>query len=842
MMQRPENIIGVGLLAVACLAGYLVPMTAAQGAIGNAGPPQQVDASDLQVRTIDGLRKRRLFDLAIGHSNRTLQSDQTSAARQVDIVVALIESMGQKAYQSANPQDWQTARETAAEWQRQSRSPRKILIDVQSALLDQLQIERWVREIETQTAGPGTREQGLAAATSLIVKFQTLRKDALTLLNRRPSPREQAAWFSPDELLTLRYNLSYQEAKTLGFRAALYGENDLRNRNDVLAQVQQQLESVLGSVGSELPLWWTVQADLIAVARQLEDYPVASRIFAATASQPTSPDNLNQVKAEWIRTLVKVGRLEDAILIAGKDSFATETPTLDLARVQLYVSMSSASSNAVWQQRALDLTSDIEKQHGGYWGRLANLAVVGTASSTVVTPGDGNLDLLIRVADESQRKKQWPEAIRALDTAYQRATESGQTEIAWKLGFRAASIEQEQNRFAEASQRFQSLSQELAQHPQAHAALLMACWNMTRLMKTDKTQVETYQLALTQLLDRWPASPSANQARLWMASLRIAEKNWPSALGLLLDVQADSPLFGQAVERMRQVVPVFLAEPDLSAETRSNIMSAIMVRLVPLLDFPPDDMPDNWPTTHAEIVLQLAELKLVYHAKPPANANFDIASQLQQLVERSTLNDQLKGIAQALQFLEDPNQTFPLSADNGLQQRQLDLLFRGLAPAATKVNPNGNPEGLKRAWAVFSAEIEKQPESAQKRWAFATIEATAATGDSSAALAMARNLATRFPKDARAQIYLAELLTDFGKNNSELSASALKQWRMISAGSRKNTETWFVAKYHVCKLLADQGKQDEALKLLNYLQAVPPGWGKANNASDFDQLHRLLSK
>ena len=106
----------------------------------------------------------------------------------------------------------------------------------------------------------------------------------------------------------------------------------------------------------------------------------------------------------------------------------------------------------------------------------------------------------IRVADEAQRKQQWTEAIQALDAAAKKASETSQDAIAYKLGFRAAAIEQQQERFLEAADRYEQLALQYTGLPDAHTASLMGCWNLARMVGTDEQRFQRYEKMLDQLI------------------------------------------------------------------------------------------------------------------------------------------------------------------------------------------------------------------------------------------------------------------------------------------------------------------------------------------------------
>ena len=578
----------------------------------------------------------------------------------------------------------------------------------------------------------------------------------------------------------------------------------------------------------------------MAITRR--DFRKAAELYRSLPMKTAAIDDRQQVNAEWIRALSEAGQMEEAIAVAGKSTLASTSPRLDLARVELFVAMAGQDSDPAWQQRALDLTAGIEQQHGGYWGRLANLSVVGTASSQGA-PGT-NLDLLIRVADEAQRKKQWPEAIKALDAAFEKSAAAGQQEIAWKLGFRAASIAQTLQQHDNAADRFESLASSYPNLEQSHTGQLMACWNLTRTMQGDSEKQLRYESMLESLIEKWPNSSSADQARIWLAAIRRAQENWAAAIGLLLDINPASQLFSRAVIDLRLATQRFMNQPELSPESGRNVQSALVVRLAPLLDVASEAMPDNWPTTRAWILITLSESSMIYGTDVPR----DLDTGLSQLTEAPGLPASLVDHVKTMQLIARLKSGSIASLSKvkvspEFQQEQLNLFLAALTQfrngtytVSVEVAP-----ALMWVYEYYESEISELPDSSKRAWDLATLEALLASGQSSQAVDLAQQMADiRYPRDLAVQLRTAELLTQLSANDAAQQEAALRQWRKIARASRQNSSTWYRAKYQVASLLSEQGNKAEALKLLKFIQAVPPGWENAPDPAAFDELFRSL--
>ncbi len=91
-----------------------------------------------------------------------------------------------------------------------------------------------------------------------------------------------------------------------------------------------------------------------------------------------------------------------------------------MARIELLTALSvdsqqSKQQRSGWRNYALQLAGQIEEVHGSYWARRANLLIVDSAGDSVAL--SGNVDMLVVLATEAQRKQKWEEAVKALDTA-----------------------------------------------------------------------------------------------------------------------------------------------------------------------------------------------------------------------------------------------------------------------------------------------------------------------------------------------------------------------------------------------------------------------------------------
>ncbi len=805
---------------------------------------QMADSVDL--RTIKGLQERRLFDLARLHAESVLENPSLDPRERVSISVALVESLTRQAAATggeSRDEAWNLAERTGVQFREQMRDqPRGILLEMQAVLVHQARIEQLVREIDVAVGGAEARDMAQQLARQVQRDFEAVQTHTGELANRPEAGRPPGS-LSQAELLTLRSHAAYQSARALMLGGMLYPPNDQAARVDVMERVESRMREVLQSTSPDQPFWWTVQADRLAAARAVGN---RERISEIAGSLPTSqPDatSRDRVQAELILAMIEQDRFDEALRVAGEEAVASDVPELDLARVRLFAALSArdAARQEVWQQRALDMTNQIELVHGPWWGRRAEMVVVGTVGNA---SSSGNLDLLVRIADEARRKEQWSEALEALNAAFAQALVESNREIAWQTGFAAAVIEQERENFDDAARRFDELARQLKDHPDAHAAHLMACWSFSRTLEKDRQRFDEYTSMLEFNVHNWPASSSADQSRIWLASIRRAHREFADAVTLLMNVNPASPLKGAALEQVRELLPQWTTAAGRDAPDLRETLEAIAAQT---RSIEPADVGDDPVANRREAQWQSAalqsELQLLYGVADdddgPAtldrlSAEADDASRADygralQLVASAwanvTLEEQQKFLGQL-----DPSRSVLTAMRLGLAGT-----FR---PDPVPANCH---EFLIAIADRFERQIDGLDEREQYQWGVAQLRAFMALQPPNA-VETSSLIASQYPRDATVQRLFGEMLLARSVSDDSILPATLAQWRKLAATTPPHTNDWYDAKLNVARLLVASSKQDEARKLLQYLKAVPPGWTNSKRTGEFEKLLEELEK
>ena len=140
--------------------------------------------------------------------------------------------------------------------------------------------------------------------------------------------------------------------------------------------------------------------------------------------------------------------------------------------------------------------------------------------------------------------------------------------------------------------------------------------------------------------------------------------------------------------------------------------------------------------------------------------------------------------------------------------------------------------------AATDARQAKQNERATA-WELRVVELHLILNQHEQAIELLTRLVREYPRKADLQIKLAQAMTvAYGKSNPE---KPIKQWRRLASRLRPESDNWFMAKYNVAELLHRSGKRDDALKLLKYIKANPPGWDNSKLKPEFDSLFQKLN-
>ena len=526
---------------------------------------------------IEGLRARRLFELAELHCRQVLASPNLSPTQQAAFTIELLKTQTARAILSSGPEResaWQAAQQEAALFlSEQKNHPRAFLVQVQAALgyLSRGQLLR--QELSAEMVPESARDKALEQLRKSRAVLSEVQRGIVKAIPEQRGRTLDAHELSVAELMTLNNNVRFQLAIANVNRAMLYTEKDRLNRIDALNNVLERLKEVQGQTSQGQPLWWESQV------LQIECFRLLGKTVEAQASlkrvlNSVSPEEVPQsVFEQQLRIALDQG--DQAAMLSALPAtakIADRNPQLELARLEVMMHLAAPRSgqrNKQWLTAASQLTRSIENQHGGYWGRRAELVLIGPAEANrgvanpeVVGPGEtasspsrngssqsAQLDLLIRLADNAVRNGRYEDAVKAYDKAAATAQASGATSQAFSLVVHGSQALEKQQQHQQAAGRLIELANQNATDVRSSSAHLRGCWNFSQTTGGDPGKQTEFVELLEQHLETWPQAATANQARLWLAGQQQTNKNWQPAFENYASIDPTSPLFGDAILR-----------------------------------------------------------------------------------------------------------------------------------------------------------------------------------------------------------------------------------------------------------------------------------------------------
>jgi tetratricopeptide (TPR) repeat protein len=799
-------------------------------------------------RFVDGLRQRKLFKLAEQHVAQRLAEKEISTLDQGNLVIELIRTRMAAAIQAddaTREESWNAAIAVGENFLKNRNHPRELVIRVQSELARLAHGKFLAQQLAAGIASDDLRNRA-------IQKISQARR-GLEKVDREIVQAIPQAGTGPDdltakELRSLKKNVQYQLANCNLQAAKLFKAEEKGNRIDALMQVMERLQQVSSQTDSTMPLWWEIQIGRVEALRLQGklDAAIEQLNKISTKELLTSDTRKSEMVRQQIELSLDLGRGDPVQLITAARAIKQSTPELDLSVVRLMMQTGTAarqtSERDKWQQAATVMTQSIEEKHGAYWGRLAELVVIGDngtgGGGSNSTTTSTNLDILMRIGDEAWRKKNLEDAVKAFDRAYSQAVADGESSIAMTAGMKIGKIFQEQGNHKQAGQRLVQTAAEHARHENAPAAHLSGCWNLGRAAASEKDLIQQYAEQLASHVVQWPEASTVAQARIWLGRYQASKQQWQAAFETLIDVPEDSRLLIDASRLLPGVATAQLNQLKRDGQSTQEAASNFARRMSEKLTAAGAGSGHRWTAATRELLLGTCKFTLLQDSGEPeplwallreAQANTDDATPAwqQSAVAWSTVFKATKRetVLEAIESLEDLK---------SVGEPMLGECFDGLM----KVQSTAPPEQLNEFKLKLIDTVLPRvatDKAVRLRWMSRKSTILVDAGRGQEAIEMLEQLIEASPFRSDLQIALAKALTDSGNQ----ADAALLQWRKVAAGSKQYSSNWYQAKFYVAKLLSSSGKKDEAKKLLDYLK-IPPGWDESEWKSDFDRLYSEL--
>lgn len=813
------------------------------------GVVAQTAKTDDQV-LIEGLRTRHLFQLAEKQIADRIANPEISELDRGNLIIELIQTRVAAAIQAPpaqGPSMWKSAYAAGNDFLRNNPHPREILIRVQIELARLTEGKFLSQQLAAGVRGNDLRSSALQSIANSRRGLEQIERDIDRLIPQAQRANGDSDQLTVAELTSLQRNIRYQIANCNIQSAKLFPADDQLNRIDALQQVMKRLDEVDKQTNSQMPLWWEIQIDRVEALRSLGDFNDARQQLNKLSDQEILNSDLR--KSEFLEQEIELamdqGRGDMNKLVAAATQIVRRTPQLDLALVRLMMQTGTAANSpqerANWQQSASQLTQTIEQTHGRYWGRLAELAVIGDVNSGSAGTSSTNLDILVRVGDEAWRKGNLDDAIKAFQKALSQAESEQNSGAAMSCGMKLSRVWEQQKNHLDAGRKLVEVAMNHPRHETAAAAHLRGCWNLGQAAAVDKKLVEQFQKDLLAHLATWPNAQTNGQAHLWLARFQASQKQWGKAFENLVSVSVESPQLADASTLLPTVVAALIEQLEQQGKNGERESQAVTERMMAKLNEAGVGPNDSWTRGTRNLLLATTRVALTHQGGQAKTLGGLLNRALAESTDASpawqnsatawmivTMAAQQETAAESIEFADRLAQ----SSENTLAE-----CFSGLASLKSSAESN-QVETLKLKIIDLALKKPGLDAATKNRWLSRKSTLLVDSGRGGEAISMLKGLVQQNPRRADLRIQLAKALTDVEGKTDE----ALSQWRIVASGVKPQSENWFTAKYHVAKLLAKGGKSEDARKLLQYIRAVPPGWSQSKLSDDFEGLLEKLKR
>ncbi|MFM8252686.1 MAG: hypothetical protein ACKOBW_13910 [Planctomycetota bacterium] len=412
----------------------------------------------------------------------------------------------------------------------------------------------------------------------------------------------------------------------------------------------------------------------------------------------------------------------------------------------------------------------------------------------------------------------------------------------------------------------------------------------------------SYLKCLEEQVSQWPRHETANQARAWIAVYREESGELAQALEAYAAIATKSPLYETALRglaRVQQQCWTRARGTNLEADKKERAAAADHFTQVArqAASRPEDFHAENLAavryfaaTTAAKYHLQAPQVDyrlLEELIRPLSGAGLSESAPNEAALNEAGPNEAVVEVSASERATLQSLLMVALAGQPGRLDEARTLLRKALATAAQTPNPGSSgartnadtqpsrqnkedqaaageslrlilgqleqisraaPVGERTALARLQLELLEpaliRSLTADERLR-AVLErqraaALATAGERSAALTELQRILAEKPADGDAREQLADLWLS-GNEKADWQR-ALGEYRKIAAASKARTSRWYRAKLGVARAQAKTGDTAGARQLIEFLRATPPGLAGTPSESDFEQLHRELSR
>ncbi len=777
----------------------------------------QLDSSDQKF--LEGLRGRRLYELAVTYCQRRLQRSAMDSVETAIWTAQLVRTYAEQALfeitEESSAAAWQNARQIAARYLVQDGNKlESVWVRHQAALVELAWGSRLRETLETTRNA--TQEQRNEVVAALRKTAQQLEEFEHWLDRMIPTAPRAPTGKGPgqDDLMASRSQVRLLRGIVLRNQALCYPPGE--DRFGLLAESLQALEQALSQLAAHDPLTFHARLEQAISQRYLGNAAEAEQLLLQAAAD-TAPEEVKRIAAaERLRLLLSQGRSQEAFgFVQQAPLQSSSDPEWDLALLEMWIYFwqhdvrLADGGIADWRARAVESTRRIEKQYGPYWGRRAEKLLLEAARSG---SGSADAELVRRQADDLFLRGNVAAALELYDQAAELAGQLGARHERWLALGRAARLAEQLDDPGGAARRWRTAALDDVARSEAPVAHREALRQAARAVARGSLNLKELDLWLEEHLQHWPQGELADEVRLILAARYHGQHRTEEALALCQAVVSPGKL-ADAVRLARSVWESKLQELPNGQQPQALAQLRTYFGRLPAASDP-----------NATALATVTRLWLELELAPNQAAR--VAAELQQL-DPSQMAEQDRAdylatlfLAYALQPGQEAMAERMLAVPTLLSAEVAADLAARLTSRLAHVS-----EHQRRALCQITLKLLDRCAPGSEapvdlRWVQMRVESLLGAEQPGAAVDLVRPLAEQHPTDAAWQLLYARVL---GRAAPTVGwQSALEQWRRIAAAAPLRSDLWYEAKLGVAEALAGIGQKTEAQKLLRYLLLTAP--------------------
>jgi len=830
---------------------------------------------DLQF--IQSLRSRRLFRLAEYQCELSLQRPGLGIADKAVLTIQFLETLKEHALYAdiaRRTACWQRAQELTNSFEKDhGESDWSLVVGLTGVkvLVEQGKILREEAELTllATPSSPSAWEERMEPSRTILrragEKLKTLREKIAQSL-RRPHkvPETDDLRLGEQQLLSLDRQAQFWTA----LAAFELGRTYPAGSDDYLAMLNDAASNlrVLSELSLDHPLGFPSRIYHADVNRLLGQKEVAWKVLAGFSEEQLAPEQQQELLAARLRWATTFEEEQSARTLFER-AMAVEVPcSPPLAFAMLETATwfwkkameRGDKSSQEWEVHIKKLVEMLRESGSTYWTHRGEL-LVARAASARANVNSTTLDLY--VAENAYRAGRWQEALTVYDRVAQAARKAGQEDVAFRCGWAAAAIAQQQSLYQEAWQRFKMLAQEFPQQAKASEAAYLALVNLGRLVAKDEaTYLAAYERELREYLNRFRQSQEAYLVRFRLAQLLEYQSKCQEAVDAYLDTLEQLPT-DRAEGASRISEQSGDSNGQLAEAEREDVVEKVFLGLdrclAVLFEQPTQDMAEKarqiaqrlhrWSTADSvggvdpryRLMAEERAIRLfLWEGRDPVLAEKILLTRFpdrdQFWKQFRTLGEDVSVKSRWITLWLEVTAQLGQEAEaqywcDQLLHLEFDIRWEWATSVMEKLSrTRPNRAQTVARWVVAAVpDFTQQYATHSRDWKvqaglkYARLLVMANLRDES--LQWMRRLAQEFPEHGEIQENLALLLAY--EDDDSLRNEALQKFQEIARRTPEGSPRWFRAKYMTAWLLHTLGKTRDAWEVLSLLETLHPDLG-----------------